>query len=466
MRRLVLLAAVLGLAAAGMPATAAPAVVSSIGPGYIATDNVEWLGNIPLNTDSAGARILDDHLYVTDDRGLTIYDISSPEDPQRVGFALVPQGAYYVEEDPDTNGEILLISGYSDLTRGRGPLLDYLQIVDVSDKSAPHVRSVLPLAEQHTWSCILECTWAYGSGGLIADLRDPDNPRLSDSRWTTSAGVDGAHDVTEVAHGLVVTSSRPVITLLDVREDPEAPARLTTGQPQRDGRPDPNRFIHGNLWPNDATDRFLLVGGETGGNCSSEQSGAFMTFDASGVDLSPEAIAAGEVGEFRQVDEYRVFTGIPTDGDSPYNQFCAHWFTEHPDFADGGLVAMGWYEHGTRFLDVSDEGTITELGWFYPLAGSTSAAYWADEEIVYAVDYQRGIDILRFTGEPATGVSRTTATGPLPPVRTSALKNRPLQTDPYACPLPTQAPDPTGAMSTFPTAAAAPLPTATGGSSR
>jgi hypothetical protein len=32
-----------------------------------------------------------------------------------------------------------------------------------------------------------------------------------------------------------------------------------------------------------------------------------------------------------------------------------------------------------------------------PYAGSTSAAYWLNNDIVYAVDYTRGIDILRFT---------------------------------------------------------------------
>ncbi len=89
---------------------------------------------------------------------------------------------------------------------------------------------------------------------------------------------------------------------------------------------------------------------------------------------------------FTKADEYRVFTGLPTEGNSPYDQFCAHWFTTHPRYADGGLVAMGWYEHRTRFLNVGTDGEITEKGWFYPLGGSTSAAYWANDEVLYAVD--------------------------------------------------------------------------------
>jgi hypothetical protein len=33
-----------------------------------------------------------------------------------------------------------------------------------------------------------------------------------------------------------------------------------------------------------------------------------------------------------------------------------------------------------------------------PAAGNTIAAYWIDQRIVYALDVQRGIDILEFTG--------------------------------------------------------------------
>lgn len=29
----------------------------------------------------------------------------------------------------------------------------------------------------------------------------------------------------------------------------------------------------------------------------------------------------------------------------------------------------------------------------------TSAAYWLTDRLVYSIDYERGIDILRFTGD-------------------------------------------------------------------
>ena len=173
--------------------------------------------------------------------------------------------------------------------------------------------------------------------------------------------------------------------LLDARKDPAHPKLLATGS-NSDGR-----FIHGNLWPRRMLDKFLLVMGETSGPaCDSESSAAFMTWDATKWKKSRS---------FKMIDEYRVKNGLPTDGNAPANLYCGHWFTTHPTWRNGGLVAAGWYEHGTRFLDVSPRGKIKEVGYFLPVGGSTSAAYWVSKNIVYSVDYNRGLDIIRFTGK-------------------------------------------------------------------
>ena len=426
MRRLPTALAVLALMLAAMPTAGAQA--PGPGPGYIATDNVEWLGNIPVNTDSAGGRLVDGYFYISDDRGLTIYDVSEPAAPQRAGFAPVPQGAYYVEEDLDTNGTIALIGSYGDLSPADDGPLNRLIVVDVSDKASPSVIGELEGVDSHTVSCVLDCTYAYNSNGQVIDLTDPTAPVLA-GNWALAdgdGGVRSAHDVTEVAPGIVVTSSNPLL-VLDATDDPVNPRLLGTGTP-----PD-GRFIHGNLWPHGGTDDFVLVGGETGLNCNTTTSGAFMTW----THTTDEDTG---VTTLTMADEYRLATGLPTEGNSPYDQFCAHWFDTHPSYADGGLVAMGWYEHGTRFLDVAPgTGEITERGWFYPVGGSTSAAYWISDDIVYAVDYQRGIDILRFTGEPSGGTVQVPASPGYvaPPVEPLPLAVRQqVATDPYACPLP------------------------------
>ncbi len=103
---------------------------------------------------------------------------------------------------------------------------------------------------------------------------------------------------------------------------------------------------------------------------------------------------------FRMIDEYRPTNGLPTEGNSPVNHLCSHWFDHHPDFRNGGMVAIGWYDHGVRFLEVSPQGKIGEIGYFMRPGGAMSAAYWATDEIVYAVDYHHGLDVLRFRSGP------------------------------------------------------------------
>ena len=89
-------------------------------------------------------------------------------------------------------------------------------------------------------------------------------------------------------------------------------------------------------------------------------------------------------------------TGI--DGNPPVSALgcSATWFQEHPDFRNGGLVAGAYFDHGTRFLRVDRHGQIEQVGYFTPAAGSTLTTLWASDDLVYAIDFGHGIDILRF----------------------------------------------------------------------
>ncbi len=366
-----LLAAAVALTLVAGPAAQA----GSAGPGpHFASENVEWITNIPLAIDSAGANFVGDFMYITTSRDLTIYDISKPESPVRLGFLPLPQQPYFAEEDVDTNGKILLVGTYPDT----------LYVVDVEDKSNPVSIGQVDNADQHTWTCVLDCKWAYGSEGLIADLRDPTAPKIV-GNWGEGMPATGGHDVTEVAPGLIVTSSTPIM-YLDARKNPAKPKLLGLGAPA-DGQ-----YVHGNLWPRGAKDKFLLVGGESSGPSCDESGGSaqFMTYDATKV---------RKTGTFSLLDQFSVKNGNPTEGDAPANLYCGHWFDTHPSYKNGGLVAMAWYEHGTRFLQIDSKGQIKEVDWFLPIGGSTSATYWINDEILYSVDYNRGIDILRYTGK-------------------------------------------------------------------
>ena len=169
--RIGLATALAAVAALSWPASSTGALLENgPGPGFFASDNVEWVTSLPIHADGVGARIVGKHMYLTTERDLTIYDISEPASPVRKGaLAFVPpQEFYFPEEDVDTNGKILL-SGSSGT----------LNVIDVRDKANPKVIGQVDGADEHTISCVLDCKYAYGSEGVIVDLRKPTKPRSS-----------------------------------------------------------------------------------------------------------------------------------------------------------------------------------------------------------------------------------------------------------------------------------------------
>ncbi len=342
------------------------------------SENVEWLGNVVISQDAVGGRIVGKYFYANDQNKVMIFDISDPVSPKLTGAVLMPQEWELSREDLDGNNKVIVV-----------PNLGRLYVIDVEDKSNPQVIGEAP-GGQHTQSCILNCTWAYGSDGNIHDLRDPANPKLMKEKWGDNLPAKGGHDVQEVAPGLVLTATQPQM-LLDVRKNPLKPKLLAMG-----GNTD-GRFIHSSRWPNKAKDKFLLVGGERNltPRCSEDPGrGAFMTWDAS---------KWKKTKTFTMIDEYYAKNGTYTDGNPPANPgiggCSAHWMEAAPTFKNGGIVAMAFFGHGTRMFRVDKKGKISEAGYFIPIAGETGAVYWANKEIMYAVDYNRGIDILRYTGK-------------------------------------------------------------------
>jgi hypothetical protein len=125
----------------------------------------------------------------------------------------------------------------------------------------------------------------------------------------------------------------------------------------------------------------------------SEANGAFQTWDTRGWK---------KTHTFELIDKYRMVNGTFVDGNAPANVWgcSSHWHEANPRYGKhGGLVAAAFFEHGTRFIDVTPKGKINEIGWFIPFNGNTGAVYWITDRIAYAVDYNRGIDIIRFNGK-------------------------------------------------------------------
>jgi LVIVD repeat len=355
-----------------------PAVSSASVPGPVATgfasDNVEHVDTLPIDAGlPTGARLVGKYLYVGGSKTLSIYDVSDPIAPELM--SITPLGFQFPNEDIDTNGRILLMSDQE--------VRQQMHIWDVRDKAKPKEIKVIEGLRDHTFSCVMDCRWGYGAHGTIVDLRKPAQAKVV-GNWGPVLPGQG-FDVTEVAPGRVLTASR-IMNFFDARRTPTRP-RLKAWATTRD-----NRILHSVRWPLRGTARFLLVQGETpfSGRCN-ESSGAFMTWDTKRWQRTKQ---------FRLVDEFRVQNGMMADGNPPANAFgcTTMWFDDHPKYARTGLVASAFFEHGTRFLHIDEKGKIGQVGHFTPIGGSTIASYWITDKIVYAIDVQRGIDILRFNG--------------------------------------------------------------------
>ena len=318
---------------------------------------LEFVKNIPVDAGtSVGGRLVGDYFYLTSWRHISIYDVTTPTDPQLM--STVPIGTGVSNEDVATDGRLLLYSHQGWQPDGAD---NALYVWDVSNKKVPVLSAVLPGAGEHTMSCILRCKWAYGSDGKIIDLRDPTNPKIA-GRWH-NAGRFTNHDVEEVKPGFVVTTPGDgPMQLLDVRR-PLQPRRVAEGiyTPSES-------WLHQASWPHSAADPFLLMGSE--GPFS-----GLSVYDASGW---------RRTGKIRQTGSY---IGL---GDS------AHWFTVHPDFDRGGLIAMAFHSEGTRVLRVDGHGRVAEMDVFALDRSDVWGSYWIDDEIIYNVDWMRGIDVLRW----------------------------------------------------------------------
>jgi hypothetical protein len=385
-------------AGAALMVGAPGATAQNVGVDHVASDNVELVGSVKTVGDGVGARVVGDRLFVTSSAGLSIFDIKEPDNPQQLGFFNVD--VHWENEEVPTNGRILGISaeiGCADVTAGS---TNCLNLYDVSDPDSIEFIKSVPGAGEHTSACLFDCSYFLGDAGTVTDARDPANAEVIGQWDDDLEGVieGGCHHVREVAPGIVLGSCRPVILLSFRPQDgatPTQPKVIATGDSGR------STLIHSSRWPRDARDRWVLVGEEINAQPQCDDSvAAFMTMDASAV-LNP--FGDWNFGTaFTKVDEVRPVNGDYADGHSPYNGLgCSvHWFQEHPKFENGGLVALAEYENGTRFLQVGADGKLTEQGYFLPLAGSTSAPHWhPGGEYLYSVDYLRGVDILRWTGE-------------------------------------------------------------------
>ncbi|MPZ71857.1 MAG: hypothetical protein GEU74_01285 [Nitriliruptorales bacterium] len=422
MRRRVSLALVFAVVAAAvtLPATALEVTTSALpvsplvhldpGAGYFTSPNLEYIGTLRNDAPGVGARVLtvdgQKRLYMTGVRGLSIYDVDDPAQPQLLGHLEIP---HWENEDVTVSrdGRTVLMSEF---------MGTYMHVVEVRDLPngllLPVIVGFTEGPSGHIVDCVDDgCDWVYGSEGVIIDLRDKTNPVVTDRNWARLNGLPtNGHNLQFDDTGLLWTDTTP-ISALDV-SDPLNPVAIVKGDKavQTENR---TAYQHNNLRPNarlykqrgiDAKGikpgALLMGNGETNfsGTCQ-DDSGPFSTYRIK--DMTP-----GTTDALQIADVFRPVSGDYADGNPAVNGLgCSgHWFTIQPEDLTAGKkipasydVAAAWYEHGTRLLNVdASTGEITQKGYFQPVVGAASAAYWIDNEYIYVVDYERGIDVLRF----------------------------------------------------------------------
>jgi len=385
------------------------------GPGGFTSSNVSYVASIPTGA-GVSARVVtvgaQRRLYVSSAHSLVIYDITNPGLPLPLGVLPI-----YNWENEDIavskDGATTILTEFESEF--------YLHVVDTSNPRLPILKGSKILDGSHTVECAdAHCNYLFASTGATWDIRDQSNPKpLPDAQsWGPQVGVRSSHNIHQDAAGYWIADSKPMVMFS--AKNPLHPKRIANGTASID-----TQYQHNNVRPAAAsyqprrkgdTSKALRPGellmAETETNFAPQcdgGNGSFTTWSMVGWDRGQS---------MHQMHVLRPVTGSPLDGNAEVNALgCSgHWFTVRENnkgqYAGKYLVAGGWYEHGTRFLSVdAKSGSIRQVGFFQPVRGSASAAYWiAGTDYVYVVDYQRGIDILRFdaTAAPPT-VAQTNA---------------------------------------------------------
>jgi hypothetical protein len=308
-------------------------------------------------------------------------------------------------EEVPTNGKVLAVASdfYSAMPSCVTALAvdGCVQFFDVRDPANIQEVGSVPIAN-HTAECVLDCQWFYGRAGTIIDARgilDGKEPAVV-GNWIEelqAQGVDSnsCHHIREIRPGVLLTACQPFSVITVNPKDapgasPEHPKVLYTGEAEK--------FVHSSRWPRGGKDKFVLTGGEKNftGRCELNDS-EFSTYSA-------EAVLDGESDQFEGplFQKPPAPNGTYTDGRPPANHLgCSvHWFQEHESFKNGGLVALSEYENGVRFLQIHKDGSIEEQGFFAALGSSSSSPKWAPSgDVLYSIDYDRGLDIIRWKGQ-------------------------------------------------------------------
>ncbi len=429
-----------------------------------ASDNVKVVNRLAEGVGAISMQFASDEplMYLSTLKGLQIYDVEDPRSPQLVSALPLPHfqnEAMSLGERRNGDAFVLIAStlvaatttGEVDPGRAR-----FVAVVEVTDPAAPEVVATLETPTRtHTVSCSSKaCPFAYSDGRTqgemsIIDLRDFREPQVA---GTYKSVVPQGHDEDLDDAGILWHVGGQGAVALDITT-PTEPVPLNStneeglGNDDREGSPYNNFILHNSTRPNakkfkefsepslDHGNVLLATEEDTGAGACGPELGSFQTWEI-------PHLSAARYREQNPNLEPGLGSISPLDKwypeDAAVGANCsAHYF----DYHDQGFVAQGWYEYGTRILDVRDPYDIKQVGFFFTPASETWAAYWVparndqgvangkQSNIVYTTDVGRGVDVLE-VGLPTDRKPKDTNAVTAPVLSESQLATRPTFSEP------------------------------------
>jgi hypothetical protein len=428
----VLAASVLAAAACALATTTAHAAQSP---------NVEAVASIPALKLAIAINFIGDTMFVSTAHGVYSYDVTDPANPTLLGA--LPMYIWENEDmDVDPVRKRLFISrdprGFTTpATSGSTFPKGAVHIIDVANPRLMTQVGFFLVDAGHTTTCVNACDTIWTAGPYAkqdvnppvgrpiyaTDVTDPANPTPCPAPIDTDH-FDGrtgyVHDVQVDAAGVAWvsgegglrgywTSGQHVNPLTGLLETATGCAPIPYAGAGTPASATPSRFMH-NSWRDAERTPDVVLGTEENVVSACATAGRFVAYDVSEtLDGRGFAPATRKDARMRVLD-----TWTPEKQQGSTGCASAHYFASRGD----GLTVNAFYDQGVRFLDVSDPSDIRQVGYFVNDDSNTWAAYW-HRGYVFVADSGRGVDVLRFSGDPATAPA---VTAPALPANAAALR--------------------------------------------
>ena len=400
------------------------------GGALLSSGNVTHLSSSPTQVGISGCFMKTAPLLVTSGLDtVRVFDVTDAAHPDLVG--VLPSMQFENEamncgERRTKNGvERFVLIGLDLYQASPGDIQhtnvggDELVIVDVTDPTAPYIRSrVAGLTSTHTVACVDErnCRFAYTAGGRstfsIFDLRKLDAPREVDGD-RSEPGVQpfatptGGHKWNFDNAGYGTHTGWNGASIWNVKRPARPRLVTTTGtagmgtDPKYAGwndfilhnsfRPNAKAFKPGRK-PSFKNGNIMLATEEDYEQTDCTRAGSFQTWWVKRLDGTPSAIVPLDKVELADLGTFPL----------PQGAFCSsHWF----DYRPGGIVAVGFYGGGTQLIDARKPRRLKSFGhavwgasevWdnmWVPIYNAKGAQTRKVSNVLYAIDLVRGLDV-------------------------------------------------------------------------